>query len=198
MKRTILALLTFFLWSALSSAIDAQQSTQNVRNPSTPKAEEKLAGQTPVAVLGRFKDTEAATLVLRDGPYMNFMSFIAFAEFPQPNVVSFKTAMINAPYPTCEVMLNYERSKKAYLLSVSGCFLRSRGEYGPTVKDLPLTFVDGTGFSGKGTSTFKGHDLTVEAAINQKDLDNHEWEITFKAGDDKAFQYSFKTARKSK
>jgi hypothetical protein len=196
MKRTILFLLTISLWSALSSAVDAQQSTQKVEKPSTPKTEEKSAGQTPVEVLGRFKDTEAVTLILREGPYINFTTFIAFAEFPQPNVVSFKTAIVKPPEPLCEVTLTYERTKKVYLLSMSGCFLRSRGEFGPSVKDLPLTFVEGTGFSGKGTSTFKGHDLNVEAEIKQKDLDNHEWEVTFLVGDQKAFRYSFGTAKK--
>jgi hypothetical protein len=196
MKRTILFLVTITFWSALSSSVDGQQSTQNAEILSTPKAEEKQVEQTPETVLDRFKDTEASTLALRDGPNINIMPFIAFAEFPQPNVVSFKTAIVEPSRPLCEVTLTYEQTTKVYLLSISRCFVKSRGEFGPSVKDLPLTFVEGTGFSGKGTSTFQGLNLNVEAEIKQEDLDNHEWNVTFLVGDQKAFLYSFHTAKK--
>ena len=153
-------------------------------------------GQADGTTLARFKGTQGGTLVVKEANLVHFMSCFADADFKKTNAVSFTTTLMGSPsQPLFEFILRYEPRKKIHLFSVRTYYLNSSGEFGPAIKDLPVTFTEGDGFSGKGTAKLKGRDLDVTVAITQVEPQHHEWEVTFGARDAIAFQYKFDTKK---
>lgn len=159
---------------------------------------QKTTGQISTAALDAFKGTEGSTLVVKQGPLLNFMSFCADADFTTANTVAFRTTCMGSSEQSLfDFMLKFDPLKKGYYFSVKTYYLNSTREFGPAVKDLPVTYVEGTGFSGKGTTNYKGQDLQVTVAISQKETQHHEWVVRFSSGDSMAFQYEFESKKKS-
>jgi hypothetical protein len=159
-----------------------------------PKATRHING----TALEQFKGTEAGTLVVKEGPLIHFMSFGAQADFATKNTVAFRTTLIGNPdQPLFDFIIKYDPVKDAHLFSVKTYYLNSNREYAPAVRELPVSFAEGKGFSGNGATTFKGQEFQVTVRVKQKEAQDHEWEVTFALGDAMAFQYKFESKRAS-
>ncbi|MFN2530674.1 MAG: hypothetical protein ABR555_05205 [Pyrinomonadaceae bacterium] len=173
------------------STLQVQPLQRNVT-----RATRDQAVQANATALEQFKGTEVGTLVVNEGPLIHFMSFGAEADLATKNTVAFRTTLIGSPdQPLFDFILKYDQAKKGFLFSVRTYYLNSNREYGPGVKDLPVSFVESSGFSGKGTATFKGQELQVTVAIKQKKTQDDEWEVTFASGDAMVFQYKFESKK---
>ena len=204
MRRTIVMLASISLGAiclvgeAVCQPLQNKQTAQASRLQGQPSqrfvihASREQAVQANATALDQFKGTEAGTLVVKEGPLIHFMSFGAQADLGTKSTVAYRTTLIGSPdQPLFDFIVEYDAAKKAYLFSVKTYYLNSNLEYGPAVKDLPVSFAEGNGFSGKGATTFKGQELQVAVAIRHKETQHHEWEVTFTAGDAMVFQYKF-------
>jgi hypothetical protein len=87
--------------------------------------------------------------------------------------------------PVFDTRLTYDRATKTYLLSV-------RTDSGDAIERMPVTYAEGTGFSGEGTLTHAGGTPhTVKATIVAVPDGGYEWTVNAPPENQTVFSFTF-------
>jgi len=128
------------------------------------------AGSSSVAPLDQLNGTVIPGLVIMDGGRVTFGRADMKAERVDTNTLAYKgTPYIGGSSHALRFILRYDPKVKIFGFSIEG-------EWGPVFADLPVTYAEGTGFTGRGVVKLKDKTTDWDGELKVVKNDKGKWD----------------------